>query len=300
MAQSSKTAAKGQRKGKNPNVGVAPPPTNSVPSFSVPSSASGAGSEASNDGKISRAAKQQSQDNKYPLWKYVTKKQGDGAKAKGGGNILWTCGFCHTDFTSTYYRVKGHLLGLPCGLGACKSVSASKKREMAKNDVIGLGKVATTSKKIQNDDPLPFLKKPSSNFKFGSGSATQVTQQARKRGAAGTMDKIFQQEKREEVDLTIGFFFYLNFISFNVARSPLFLEMCRALIDQAPIGYVPPNSEKLRTTLLVKAKKEVDKILQPIKSAWPSTDVSIVFDGVFPSTHHQQHTIHSSTSWCLP
>ena len=52
MAQSSKTAAKGQSKGKNPNVGVAPPPTNSVPSFSVPSSASGAGSEASNDGKI--------------------------------------------------------------------------------------------------------------------------------------------------------------------------------------------------------------------------------------------------------
>jgi hypothetical protein len=186
------------------------------------------------------------------------------AKAKGGGNVLWTCGFCHNDFTSTYFRVKGHLLGLPCGLAACKSVSASKTREMAKEDVVGLGKVAATSKKFQNDDPLPFLKKPSSNFKFGSGSETQVTEQARKRGATGPMDKIFQQEKREEVDLTIDFFFYLNFISFNVARSPSFLDMCRALIDKAPIGYVPPNSEKLRTTLLVKAK-EVDKILQPIK-----------------------------------
>jgi hypothetical protein len=117
-------------------------------------------------------------------------------------------------------------------------------------------------------------------------SATQVTQQARKRGAAGPMDKIFQREKREEVDLTIGFFFYLNFISFNVARSPLFLEMCRDLIDQAPIGYVPPNSEKLRTTLLVKAKKEVDKILQPIKSAWPSTSVSIVSDGWTDAARH--------------
>jgi hypothetical protein len=30
--------------------------------------------------------------------------------------------------------------------------------------------------------------------------------------------------------------------------------MCRALLDQAPTGYVPPSSEKLRTTLLVKAK----------------------------------------------
>jgi hypothetical protein len=112
------------------------------------------------------------------------------------------------------------------------------------------------------------------------------------------MDKIFQREKREEVDLNIGFFFYLNFISLNVARSPLFLEMCRALIDQAPIGYVPLNSKNLRTTLLVKAKKEVDKILQPIKSTWPSTCVSIVV--LFPMVGQIQHAIHSSTSWCLP
>jgi hypothetical protein len=165
-------------------------------------------------------------------------------------------------------------------------MSTSKRREMSKKDAVGLGKVATTSKKIQNDDPLPFLKKPSNNFKFGSRSATQVTQQARKRGAASPIDKIFQREKREEVDLTIGFFFFLNFISFNVAQSPLFLEMCRALIDPAPIRYVPLNSEKLRTTLLVKAKKEVDKILQPIKSTWPSTGVSIVSDGWIDATRH--------------
>jgi len=76
----------------------------------------------------------------------------------------------------------------------------------------------------------------------------------------GPLEKIFQREKRDEVDLIVAFFFYLNFISFNVAQSPLFIEMCRALVDRAPIGYVPPSSEKLRTTLLVKARKEVDKI----------------------------------------
>ena len=80
------------------------------------------------------------------------------------------------------------------------------------------------------------------------------------------MDKISQQKAREEVDLTIAFFFYLNFISFNVARSPLFFEMYRSISERAPSGYVPPDSEKLRTTLLVKEKKEVDKILEPIRS----------------------------------
>jgi len=32
------------------------------------------------------------------------------------------------------------------------------------------------------------------------------------------MDKIFQEEKLEELDLTIAFFLYQKFISFNVAR----------------------------------------------------------------------------------
>jgi hypothetical protein len=67
MTQSSKTTTKGQRKGKNPNVGVARPPTTSVPSFSVPSAASGAGSEASNDGKISNAAKHEGQDSRQQI-----------------------------------------------------------------------------------------------------------------------------------------------------------------------------------------------------------------------------------------
>ena len=42
---------------------------------------------------------------------------------------------------------------------------------------------------------------------------------------------------------------------------------------------MPPGSEKLRTTLLTKAKKEVQKMLEPIKASWPTSRVSIVSDG---------------------
>jgi hypothetical protein len=100
------------------------------------------------------------------------------------------------------------------------------------------------------------------------------------------MDKIFQQERRDELDLTIGFFFYLNFISFNVARSPLFIEMCRCLTQGAPAGYMPPCSERLRTTLLVKAKRQVEKMIEPIKATWPSSGVSIVSDGWTDASRH--------------
>lgn len=49
---------------------------------------------------------------------------------------------------------------------------------------------------------------------------------------------------------------------------------------------MPPGSERLRTTLLVKAKKEVEKILQPIKSTWLSYGVSVVYNGWTDATHH--------------
>jgi hypothetical protein len=160
-------------------------------------------------------------------------------------------------------------------LGACKAVSVEKRALMEREDTVGLGNVAATSGKQKNEDPLPFLRTPSSRFASGFDMPTPKKRAASTRGP---MDKIFQQEKRDEVDLTIAFFFYLNFISFNVARSPMFVEMCRALVEEAPTWYVPPGSEKLRTTLLGKAKKEVDKILQPIKSTWVSSGVNIVSD----------------------
>ncbi|KAH9294427.1 hypothetical protein KI387_040363, partial [Taxus chinensis] len=217
MAQPSRAAGKGQRKGKNLSFGAAPPPPSSSISVSTPSIGSGAASDAYNPA----VARQQAQEK----------------------NIL-------------------------CGM------NATQRKNMSREDAIGLGTVAAASRTHKDEDPLPFLRKPSN--RSGSGTAFQPTKK-RAAPSGGPMDKIFQQKQREKFDLTIGFFFYLNFISFNVARSPLFFEMCQALVERAPTGYVPPNSEKLRTTLLVKAK-EVDKILAPIKPSWPSSSVSIVSD----------------------
>ena len=49
---------------------------------------------------------------------------------------------------------------------------------------------------------------------------------------------------------------------------------------------MPLGSEKLRTTLLTKAKKEMDKMLEPIKSAWPTSGVSIVSDEWIDPARH--------------
>ena len=99
-------------------------------------------------------------------------------------------------------------MGTPYGLGPCQGVNESKQRELEREAHVG----EATSRRPKNEDPLPFLRKPSSKHPFGGGSAT-----TRKRHAMGPMDKIFQQERRDELYLTIEFFSYLNFISFNIA-----------------------------------------------------------------------------------
>jgi hypothetical protein len=50
--------------------------------------------------------------------------------------------------------------------------------------------VAAASRKTKNEDPLPFLRNPSSKHPIGSGIAT-----TRKRHAMGPMDKIFQHRE---------------------------------------------------------------------------------------------------------
>ncbi|GFZ17828.1 hypothetical protein Acr_26g0010980 [Actinidia rufa] len=50
-------------------------------------------------------------------------------------------------------------------------------------------------------------------------------------------------------------------------------------INEAPKGYEPPSSEKIKTSLLDKEKTKVDQALVLIKQQWPTYGVSVVSDG---------------------
>jgi hypothetical protein len=64
MAHLAREVGKSQRQGRNATVAVAPPPSISSPSASVPSAASAA-SDAEKNIVVER---QQAQESKYPLW----------------------------------------------------------------------------------------------------------------------------------------------------------------------------------------------------------------------------------------
>lgn len=144
---------------------------------------------------------------------------------------------------------------------------------MSRVDSIGMGNMAAASRAHKDDEPLPFLKKPSSGggskVEFDSRPATATSK--RHTPSGNPMDKIFQQELQKE---TMGSFSMSNSFLL-ILQSPLFIGMCRPLVEQAVVKYLPPNPEKPRTTFLAKVKEE-DKLMAPIQLAWPSLSVSIV------------------------
>ncbi|KAH9298203.1 hypothetical protein KI387_029885, partial [Taxus chinensis] len=79
-------------------------------------------------------------------------------------------------------------------------------------------------------------------------------------------------------DVLIARFFYANGIPFNVARSPYYEEMVRA-INKGPTGYKPPEYEKLRTTLIDKEKTRIEQQTAPVKRVWSSEGCNIVMNG---------------------
>ena len=48
---------------------------------------------------------------------------------KGEVNVAWKRSYCKTNFMSTYFRVKAHLLSLPsCGIASCTKVHLVKRK----------------------------------------------------------------------------------------------------------------------------------------------------------------------------
>ena len=84
--------------------------------------------------------------------------------------------------------------------------------------------------------------------------------------------------RREEVDSRVTRCVYACDISFNVLCSPYWQDMVRAIND-GPKGYKSLSFEKVRTTLLTKEKSLMKQTIEPIKTSWQTTSVSIVSNG---------------------
>ncbi|EEC83362.1 hypothetical protein OsI_28770 [Oryza sativa Indica Group] len=100
-----------------------------------------------------------------------------------------------------------------------------------------------------------------------------------KRRAVSAIESSFNLDARAKLDALIARMFYTSGIPFNVARNPYFRKAFQFACNNQLGGYTPPNFNKLRTTLLVQERTNVERLLNALKSTWSTKGVSIVSDG---------------------
>ncbi|KAM0920811.1 hypothetical protein ACQ4PT_007261 [Festuca glaucescens] len=152
----------------------------------------------------------------------------------------------------SYSRVKTHLLKLGGGgVKPCPKVTidvlVQLKDEQDKADA---------SNNMPNNIPLP---------NDGNG---------RKRKASA-IEECYDLDSHSKLDALIARMFYTACLPFNLTRNPWFRQAFTFAVNSKLAGYVPPSYNKLRTTLLVQEKTQVERMLQPIKSTWSSKGITL-------------------------
>ena len=100
-----------------------------------------------------------------------------------------------------------------------------------------------------------------------------------KRRNNGPLERAFNMDDRDNLNALIARMFYSSILPFNLARNPYYVSSYLFAANHNISGFVPLGYNALRTTLLQQERAHVERLLNPIKSTWNKTRVSIVFDG---------------------
>ncbi|KAK8983264.1 hypothetical protein V6N11_073360 [Hibiscus sabdariffa] len=228
---------------------------------SEPNFASSGTGSVSGSGSISSSQN----ENASPLWNYVTKLEKKGAI---GGTWNFRCNICGESRSGNYTRVKAHLLQISGGgVAICKKVNQSQKSEMMK--------LLEEWEKKKREGASREVPLPSQSQ---TGVAVESSSKKRKSNIS-PISKSFNMNVRAQLDEEIARMFYTGGLPFNLARNPHYQRAFTFAATHDIAGYVPPGYNKLRTSLLLQEKNNVDKLLRPIKATWQEKGVTIVCDG---------------------
>ncbi|KAK0607892.1 hypothetical protein LWI29_022144 [Acer saccharum] len=229
-------------------------------------------------GNANRAETESALNDHAPLWKYVTKLEKMG---RGGGNTSFQCNFCQQIYKGSYSRVKSHLLKIKGGgIASCSKVTNATLSEIHK--VVEKAEFRV-KQSLPRRVPLPTT---SSSKTIGSsigstycGLDLPSLGPKKRKGMSGPIEKAFNIGDKEQLDSEIARMFYTSGLSFNLARNPHYVRAFEIACSNSISGYLPPDYNSLKTTLLQKEKSNIERLLEPIKKTWQDKGVSVCSDG---------------------
>ena len=106
-----------------------------------------------------------------------------------------------------------------------------------------------------------------------------------------TLTGMYNVQKRDDTNDSIGRFLFANGIMFYVARSPYYKEMVQTIAAVRP-SYVLPGEHKLRTTVLERKVLKINVQKEHMRQTWVRVGALLLSMGGQTSV-----STHSSTSY---
>ncbi|WCJ21049.1 hAT transposon superfamily [Euphorbia peplus] len=218
------------------------------------------------------------------VWSHVTVL--DRRDSTRGGNVRWQCNYCKKEFTGSASRVKNHLLKLAVGgVQICDTIEKDTLEQVQK---VVAEELAKKSKAKPHPFALPTSRSSSIASPLGGTAGTGAfrvegvnpfDQRKRKASITNPLEKLANNERRDQLHSEIARMFYSGGLPFHLARNPYFISSYTMAANQNLVGYLPPGYNLLRTTLLDKEKEAVERQLMPIKTKWHENGLSLISDG---------------------
>ncbi|VFQ71136.1 unnamed protein product [Cuscuta campestris] len=235
----------------------------------------------------SSSSKKESKD---PAWPHGTRVNPPNGKS---GYVYVKCHHCNKVITGGISRLKDHLAGTRKNSAPCPKVSDPVKKEM-----LALLKCYAEQKHIKqkyfdemvdsgayfgapNDVVLgtgPNPRGPMDRFLGRCGLTSEDGSNKEGDALPLKMTKASVREQRNLVCHDVGRFIFENAISFNVANSPSYYAMMRAVSNYGA-GFKPPSMHELRTWILKAEYDATNDIVEEVKKTWTHTGVTIMSDG---------------------
>ncbi|KAI5057894.1 hypothetical protein GOP47_0027909 [Adiantum capillus-veneris] len=206
------------------------------------------------------------------------------SRGKGGGARPWTCKLCPYKRSGGSNKVRAHLLHEPGHeVKFCPHVAPEKRLDLLekltvyevaeaakRGRFVAVDPSATATPREQREANLDDI---SRTFKsHGSTPSSSLPHRQT------TLNENWNPKLKEEVDRSVARFFFHDHIAFHASRSPYFRTMVTK-IGEYGSSYVPPSSERFRTTFLDKEKLAVEQAAQATKDLWETNGVSLLVDG---------------------
>ncbi|CAH9078826.1 unnamed protein product [Cuscuta europaea] len=219
-----------------------------------------------------------------PAWKHGDEIQREGLKGKSYKYVK--CKYCLKETTGGVTRFKHHLACTKQNVSGCPSVPEDIKKYM-----LGLLKLGEKTQAVRDRDREEVINSGSYYHSVNPCVVDSNEGSSSQRGVRGPIDRyvidvegdnkqtpVGEKEAREKCCSDVGRFFFENGIPFNVANSPSFINMCRAIGNYGR-GFRPPSAYELSHWILDEEVKTTEKLVEEVKSTWTQTGVSILSDG---------------------